>query len=48
MKNGKGTLFLSNGEKFEGTFVADSVEGPGVFYCRNGSKINGVWRANVK
>lgn len=48
MKNGKGVLYLSNGERFEGTFVADIVEGPGIFYCLNGQKIVGNWVGNVK
>jgi len=26
---------FSNGEYFEGTFVNDMVEGPGVFYRKN-------------
>lgn len=31
-KEGHGTLFLSNGEKFIGTFDKDFVNGPGTYY----------------
>lgn len=37
---------LSNGEYFEGTFDNDMVEGPGVFYCKNGNIIRGFWKHN--
>jgi hypothetical protein len=46
-KNGQGTLFFINGERFEGNFVDDSVEGSGVFHCRNGASVVGVWRGNL-
>lgn len=36
---------LSNGEYFEGTFVNDIVEGPGVFYLKN-KTIKGIWSNN--
>jgi hypothetical protein len=35
-KEGQGTLYLSNNEKFEGFFIADLVSGPGKFFKRNG------------
>jgi hypothetical protein len=45
-KKGKGKLMLSNGEYFEGTFCDDMVKGPGIFYCRNGTVVKGVWNNN--
>jgi hypothetical protein len=48
MKNGRGTLYLSNGEKFVGEFIADVVEGLGTFYCQNGRQVTGRWANNQK
>ena len=45
MKQGKGILFLSNGEYLQGTFDHDMVEGFGTFYLTNG-KIRGTWSKN--
>mgnify|MGYP000211506929 CR=1 FL=1 len=45
-KKGKGTLMLSNGEYFEGTFDNDMVEGPGAFHCKDGRVIKGIWKQN--
>lgn len=44
-KSGKGILMFSNGEYFEGTFVNDMVEGPGVFHRKN-QTIKGNWKNN--
>ena len=46
MKHGKGTLVLENGEKFEGQFKDDLVNGLGIFYGQNG-KISGKWEDNL-
>ena len=35
-KEGQGTLFLSNGDKFEGNFLQDLVSGPGKYIKSNG------------
>lgn len=43
MKNGEGVLYLSNGERFEGEFIDDSIDGPGCFLRKNGQKIKGIW-----
>lgn len=37
---------LSNGEYIEGQFNNDMLEGPGVFYCKDGKTVKGVWRQN--
>lgn len=44
LKNGKGILFLSNGERFYGNFEQDYVNGPGTFYVNNGKIVHGVWK----
>lgn len=43
MKHGRGVLYFSNGEKFEGLFKGDIVSGPGIFYCLNGAQVQGNW-----
>lgn len=35
-KEGFGILYISSGERFEGSFKADYVCGPGSFFKRNG------------
>ena len=45
-KHGKGKLFLSNGEVFEGHFKEDMVDGEGVLTRDNGSRVRGIWRKN--
>ena len=53
-KEGKGTLFISNGEKFEGNFTNDIIQGiyfqliikgEGVYHTKGGI-IHGIWRYN--
>ena len=43
MKNGKGTLTVSNGEVFQGFFKNDMVHGKGKWTNLKGKKIEGVW-----
>lgn len=45
-KEGVGTLFLTNGEKFVGNFYKDYVNGPGTFYNLYGEAIQGYWEDN--
>ena len=46
LKNGSGSFFLSNGEKFEGAFLDDAVHGEGKFYKLNGEVVTGRWQNN--
>jgi hypothetical protein len=47
-KEGFGTLFMSNTDKFSGCFKDDCIEGFGSFYLSSKAKIiNGVWCQNV-
>jgi len=46
-KHGKGTLSLTNGEKFTGEWRYDIAEGNGVFSSIDGRNIQGVWRNNI-
>eukprot|EP01017_Pseudomicrothorax_dubius_P020574 TRINITY_DN223_c0_g1_i5.p1 TRINITY_DN223_c0_g1~~TRINITY_DN223_c0_g1_i5.p1 ORF type:complete len:481 (-),score=87.76 TRINITY_DN223_c0_g1_i5:338-1780(-) len=43
VKEGKGTLVLSNGERFEGSFMADAVHGEGTFTRRSGETVRAEW-----
>lgn len=43
-KNGRGVLLLSNGERFEGAFQDDLIQGQGTFYSLDGEIIKGEWR----
>jgi hypothetical protein len=36
-------LYLSNGERFEGTFKDDFISGDGMFFTRDGGLITGRW-----
>lgn len=45
MKEGKGTLYFTNGDTFTGHFEKDFVEGPGMFVS-GGRKLHGVWSNN--
>ena len=46
MKNGRGTLYFSNGQKVEGEFFEDSIHGYGKYYKNNGEIISGKWDNN--
>jgi hypothetical protein len=46
MKQGHGTLYLSNGEKFTGKFENNQANGNGTFYKKNGMVVIGVWKNN--
>ena len=45
-KNGKGVLSFGSGEKFEGDFRDDRIEGEGEFFRKDGKVVKGVWRNN--
>lgn len=46
-KNGFGTLYMCNGDKFSGCFVRDAIEGYGTFTAANGDRVSGIWNQNV-
>jgi hypothetical protein len=46
-KTGKGVLYLSNGEYFEGNFLNDTAQGEGVYTTMTGKKIRGIWGMNI-
>ena len=47
-KDGFGTLYFLNGDKFSGCFKGDAVEGFGSFYDANRQQhMNGIWVNNV-
>lgn len=47
-KDGFGTLYIANGDKFSGCFKNDTIEGFGSFYrARDQKNINGIWINNV-
>lgn len=41
-----GKLVLSNGERFEGSFRNDVIEGKGIFYLMDGREVVGEWKNN--
>lgn len=45
-RQGLGTLLLSNGEKFLGSFINGKVHGEGTFYKLNGEIEVGYWQNN--
>ena len=46
MKNGYGVLKFKNGEKYEGRFIKDRIEGVGVFFSKENQLIKGHWKNN--
>ena len=40
---GEGTLYLSNGECYRGSFSKDLPNGNGVYECLNGKIVKGNW-----
>lgn len=46
-KAGRGKLYLTNGEIFEGEFKEDSIEGQGQFKTWNGDIVSGIWEGNM-
>lgn len=46
MKQGQGIWILQNGEKYEGQFKLDTVDGQGTFYGKK-ETIHGKWRDNI-
>ena len=46
-KNGFGILYLTNGEKYSGTFVNDTVDGYGLFYQLEGQPVSGQWEDGI-
>ncbi|CAD8073265.1 unnamed protein product [Paramecium sonneborni] len=45
-KNGSGTLYFFNGDRFEGHFQDDQVQGQGRFISIGGQVIQGIWNFN--
>ena len=45
LRNGFGTQFYSNGEKFIGTFVENKAEGQGTFHSLD-KAVMGEWECN--
>ena len=46
-RNGLGSIFLTNGEKFIGKFKDNIIEGEGTFYCKSGKTIVARWNDNI-
>lgn len=46
-KDGFGTLYFVNGDKFSGCFREDMVEGYGTFTSRKGEIVAGIWKNNI-
>ena len=47
-KHGFGTLYLSNSERFQGTFQCDLIHGPGTYFTlQPNNLVNGIWYNNV-
>ena len=45
-KEGYGSLHIANGDIYEGEFSSDMIHGSGVYYFKNGKKVNGLWDQN--
>lgn len=46
-KDGFGTLYFVNGDKFSGCFKEDMVEGYGTFTSRKSEIVAGIWKNNI-
>ena len=47
INKGKGSLFLNNGDKYEGEFNNDKFNGFGTYFWKDGTKYNGYWKNGV-
>jgi len=45
-KHGYGKLEFVNGDKYEGMFKDDMIDGKGIFIRKNGENLNGIWKNN--
>ena len=45
-REGKGTMFYTNGNKYEGDWENNKKEGKGKIFMRNGNKYEGNWENN--
>lgn len=45
-RDGLGSYYFVNGDKFVGKFKANNVHGTGTFYMSNGDKVAGEWDNN--
>lgn len=45
-RDGFGTIYLTNSEKFSGCFKRNRAEGYGTYYKKGGQVINGIWADN--
>ena len=45
---GKGILYLKNGDRYEGDFKNDIMEGKGIYYYKNGDREMGDYLNNKK
>ena len=48
IKDGKGTLLLANGDKYEGAWKSDKQDGKGKFTNANGDVYDGEWKKGIK
>ncbi len=46
IRNGKGTLYLTNGEKIEGSWLDGKLYGEAVVFKVNGTVLQGTWEDN--
>ena len=46
-KNGKGTKWYHNGNRYEGYYKNDDFDGPGTFYFHNKDKFEGEFKMGV-
>ena len=43
MKNGRGTIWYTNGDKYVGDFIEGAKKGFGVYYFNNDDRYEGAW-----
>ena len=48
IKNGNGILTFSNGDKYDGIFLADKFNGKGIYTWGNGDRYDGEWKNGEK
>lgn len=48
MRTGRGILSWRDGEKYDGTFKDDELDGTGVYYYANGDRYEGQFKNGVK
>ena len=47
LKHGNGLILYANGDKYEGDFSNDEIDGEGEYNYISGSEVKGIWKNGI-